>query len=237
MKLLFALPLLSLLLLPCLLNSTCIVIIKTANAVFVAADTRSTITVYTEKGNSIITYKTIEKINHVGKYYFAISGHADQALLKEALKIDTNKSIVNNAKSFGERMKLFYLERMQAEKEKSPKQYNEWLNNYLCEVAFFSNINGKPNIVKVTMKLKEIKGIINVSYQIHENQDVVILGARDHIEKLSDSQWKKLIDKDYPEVTSAKLVMLEMNYHSEVACPLDILTWISNPVIKRIECK
>lgn len=223
---------------PAILNSTCIGILIKGKTIYVVADTRRTI-----PGRIISTGKkfelldTINKINHVGDFYFAIAGHHDGALLKAASKIDKNKTLLDNVNSFAKQMKMYYEKAMPEEKKTWLDEYSFYLTGKLAEVAFFSNKNGNPILYVVYISMEEINGIPIISYIIKDNLGIVFLGVHDHI-KITPEKGKSYYQSKNPIDTLTKLVKLEMKYHKEwIACPLDILEWTTTrPVIRRKAC-
>ncbi len=230
-----AIALLVCLFVPSITNSTCIFIYKDSKGIYVVADTRRSITIVTPNGTTK-GYNTIQKINNVGKYYFAISGFDDQALLNAALKTDTSKSLLNNATLYAEQMKAYYTKIMALWKIKQPEKYKYLLQNHLGQTAFFTKEKGSSSLLRVLFKMKENKGLPEISYSIKENLVYVILGHSDHITQLSKPEINKYIVNN-PIEGLIRFVKLEMKYHPDgIACPLDVMTWTTYPIITRRSC-
>jgi hypothetical protein len=229
-----AITLLACLIIPTDINSTCIVILKTSNSIYVVADTQSSLTAVSKKGEVVKAKATINKIGHAGNYYFAISGHDDQILMRCALEIDSNRSLSVNIPNYCEKMKKHYSFLMRWQKEYYPEGYKYYLKNDLASVAFFTKEKGKPTLIVIYFTMTEVKGLPQISYEVAEDLHFVTLGISDHINKLPNAE-----SLSYNKGVNGlvELVTLEAKSHQgKIACPFDILVWESKPSITRKQC-
>lgn len=207
-------------LLPTISYCTCIVIIQYKNEIYIVSDSKRTF------GNSGLPPQTICKIHHIGKYYFAISGHGDSILKLIAYRsLQTNSDISLAIKDFSERMKLLYERYMSTTKVKDPETYQYYLQYALSGDAFFYIENKKPHIISVIFSMID-SGRTKVKYEIIPNAHMSILGFVDHIAQIPPSRADSIAQRhindfeEYPKY----LVQLELKHHPEfIGTPIDVM--------------
>ena len=180
--------------------STCIVILKMNNIIYVAADSRSNVYNILNP-NSTVLATSICKIHSTKNVFFAVSGHGDQTLTSEASKsLTKNKNVKLAIIDFCKKMKLVYQNIMNREKISNPKNYDYYLHNSLAGVSFFGFENGKAYITTAIISMGEKKSNPNnpsetiITYAIGEHQSQANLGISAEIKSLSDDQMRILFD-------------------------------------------
>ena len=207
---------------PILSFSTCIIILRGDNYICVATDSKRTMTdPYTGK---LMGTQQIEKVHAVGMIYFAVSGHDDAALTKYAtLAITTTKDPIKAAKYFSDLMIAHYNDLMRLEQSLPKSDYQYYLHNALGGVTFFGFRNEKPYMYMVELIMKEIDGHPSVSATRDNDTPFMILGYRDHIQALSDIEFKAILKKSpsNPLPACVELVQLEISKHpDDIGCPI-----------------
>jgi hypothetical protein len=191
--------------------------------IVVAADSRSSLHSLDGK---FIGNATIQKIHQQGKVYFAVSGHFDQLLTSEAAAaIRRLHDPYKSADAFAKAMKKRYDTLMMGEKKTYRSNYNYYLQQPLAAVAFFGFIKGKSYLIRVELRMKEVKDVPKCNSTIDDKQLFFPLGFGDHIEQLSAAEYQRMASssKDHAELLK-KLIVFEMGYHKEdIACPINFL--------------
>jgi hypothetical protein len=209
--------------------STCIVIIKTNNEIFIGADSKRTIHIVNpETGmirDSIIN--TFCKIHRVGKFYFAIAGFDDDGVLRNATTACENgKSLEQIIESFSNSMRSEYERNIGDYRTVNKMAYLErFATNNISQIAFFCFIENKPYLISITFNLTNLPNEpIKVSTTIEKNQSMAILGVFDHIDTLPESEINTLFkSRDYIKIIKT-LIMVEAKNHPDwVSEPIDIL--------------
>jgi hypothetical protein len=206
-------------------NSTCIVILRYGNKIFVVSDTKSTL-FYSDSRYKIDSSIIIDKVHNVGSFYFAVAGHYDQRLTQVArISIVPGKSLEDVARTFAVNMKTVYESLMAQEKITNRESYNYSLKNDLAGVTFFSSEGDLAKLIEIRFTMQDgPKPIINavVKYDLPFS----VLGYFDHIfsriEQMTDKDWQQF--KQDPLLGIEKWVKLELKNHPKaVGCPLDYL--------------
>lgn len=236
----FVIQLLIAICLPILLQSTCIIVYRVNNTIYIVADTKSVI----KSLDATLSRpsKTIQKIHQKGKYFFAISGWSDSTQLTIANKyVDTTRPLRECITNFTIAMKDYYWKLLKSEKEYNPNKYKERLGNDICQVAFFTYSNSGTQLFGLGIFPVEENGELILKYNILENPGMLWLGISDHLMTIPDALMKNYFDKskgDYMLFVES-LLKYEMDKHKDaIGCPLDKLILTSKGgKIHRTLCK
>ena len=224
-------------LVPHIANSTCIGIMIVNNKIYVAADSRRTVSaVNINNGKVSKSYQSICKINLVGNVYFAISGYDDKYLreaAEESLKVKKSKD--SAVIYYARKMKAHYKVFLAKAKIHDRASYDYYLKNALASVSFFGFQDNLAYMTVIDFLLSEVNGKIVIKEKINKKKTDAFLGVSDHILSLSEKDDDRLFSQSLGVVYYLeKLITLEINKHPEkVNYPIDLLeisntkaTWI-----------
>jgi hypothetical protein len=209
------------LLIPIFSRATSIIIVAKKDAIYVAADSRSTIFFRNNKGQLDSVYRSICKIGHSSNVYFAMAGHADNVIPNIALQtFRNNVSISNDWNVFLSKAKAFYENRFEILRKNDVAQFRRYKPNDVCG---FSVFGFRENEAYITTAYFHISTDENTPVKIdikQSNSPIVALGYHDHLDKSY-----KLPKNNKSEIFLAEDgVKYEMNFHkSHIALPIDLL--------------
>jgi hypothetical protein len=199
-------------------HATCIVIYRVNNVFYIAADSRRSF-------DAINRLDTICKIHNKNSFYFTVAGHDDEFLTREAYKaVGASPKIDVVVANYLKAVKDRYNGIMPRERQLMPASYRYYLSNALADVAFIFFVNGTPRIYQVEFIMREENNYPVIKHAIFKDQELTILGYKDHILSLSTREMPKVVVPGNPLATVENFVLCEAKHHKgEVSAPVDLL--------------
>lgn len=132
-------------------KATLIIIYRTKDAIYVGADSRSTVYHLNSHGSIDTIYRTICKINISNNIYSAVAGFDDSMLAINAKKACVKAhNIEEAANEFQKLTQGVYKERLEYFRKKNPVGYTKRLaGNNVGSLSFFNFNNGLPRLLTV----------------------------------------------------------------------------------------
>jgi hypothetical protein len=211
--------------LPLNLFSTCIIIARSKDVIYVAADSKS---VFHNMNGKYLGESQILKINNVGNRYFAVTGHDEQFLTPQATRLlKLNEDLNKVIRDFCETVKKHYQLMMASEKKTFPSDYNYYLHNSLSNIAFFGFKNNSSYLKNVEFSLIQKGSQDIIRYSIVDSFLILPLGIHDHLDKLSPEQMINTAnnsDQNNIQIGLGNLVQYELIKHEDyIGCPIHLL--------------
>lgn len=224
----------SILFLPSIAKSTCILVWIIQDKIYVGADSRRTY-----YGLDTLRGKVKEqgkqdicKIYHVGKFYFVVSGHGDlQAADLAKQSCVEGKSIQDVVSIFAEKINIEFPKLLEPERRLFPEKFKEYIPDSgivgsLGGVAFFGFEKGVPKLVTVFYDVASaLKDPVKLSFFFNYNT-MVSLGMVREINSIppSDTSLIKFARKGALYLIEALIKRAEKYHPEDIGGPIDLLT-------------
>jgi len=235
----YLLPIIPFLLLPTLSFSTCIVILKTPNEIWVGADSKRTIyQIDLNTGNVVETVNNEYcKIHKVGYFYFAVAGFDDEGNFNLATESCLKYKSITETIHYYQKMMVNHFEDI-VEKYRvanRTRYIDRFVGSAIGQTAFFYFENNEPKIISLEfLTTNNPNEKVKVRLNRFNNEPITVLGYGDHLNEPNPKVESFLKQGDNANAIRAMIQTEIIHHPNEIGGAIDILflgnkneTWIA----------